>query len=140
MTIFEIATRKKFRFPSIKGDLTAEQVWDLPLIASGPTRDVKADLDGVARTINAELRSITEESFVSIKPDPRKADLEVKLDIVKHVIAAKIKEADEVKAAAARLEKRRKLVDALASKEDADLASMSREDILKELAAIDGGA
>ncbi|WP_029002790.1 hypothetical protein [Azorhizobium doebereinerae] len=140
MSIFETAARKKFRFPSIKGELTAEQVWDLPLVACGPIRDVKADLDGVARTINTELRSISEDSFVSIAPDSRKADLEIKLDIVKHIITAKLKEADEKNAATARLEKRRKLVDALASKEDAALASMSREDILKELAAIDGGA
>lgn len=138
MNMFELATRKKLRFPSSKGELTVEQLWDLPLIAgSSVTRDVKCDLDTVARSVNAELRGVTEETFVSVKPDPRKADLETKLEIVKHVIASKIADADAAKTAKDRAEKRRKLVDALAAKDDQALTSMSREEILKQLAETD---
>lgn len=139
MNLFEIASRKKYRFPSPKGDLNIEQLWDLPLVArAGSTRDVKADLDTVARAINADIKSMTEDSFVNIKPDPRKGDLEKKLEIVKHVIAVKMQaESDAVKAKD-RAEKRSKLLDALAAQEDKEFASMSKEDILKQLAEIDG--
>lgn len=140
MSAFEIAARKKFRFPSIKGDLTVEQLWDLPLIASPTTRDVKADLDTIARGINTELRSISEESFVAMKADPRKADLEVKLGLVKHIIAVKLKEAEAVKASAERADMKRKLTEALAAKKDQAIASMSEEDIRRMLAEIDAGA
>jgi hypothetical protein len=137
MNLFEIASRKKLRFPSVKGDLTAEQLWDLPLTITSATRDVKADLDTIARSVNAELKSVTEETFVAVKPDPRKPDLETKLEILKHIIAFKVKVSEDAKASAERAEKRRKLVEALASKEDQALATMSKEDILKQLAELE---
>lgn len=140
MNIFEAASRRKYRFSSSKGDLTVEQLWDLPLAITSPTRDVKADLDTIARSVNAELKGVTEETFVAIKPDPRKADLETKLEVVKHIIAVKLKAQEDAKSAAERAEKRRKLIDALASKEDEALAQMSREDILKQLSDLDGGS
>lgn len=53
------------------------------------------------------------------------------------MIAAKIAENEARKASAEKAEKRRMLLDALAAKEDAELGSKSKEDILKELAALD---
>lgn len=67
----------------------------------------------------------------------RMADLTLKLDILKHVIAAKIAENEARKVSAEKAEKRRKLLDALAAKEDAELGAKTKEDILKELAALD---
>jgi hypothetical protein len=133
--LFEIATRKKFRFETGKGDLTVEQLWDLPLTTTVAT---KIDLDSVARTVNAGLKSVTEESFVAIKPDPRKGELEAKLEIVKHVIAAKLKENEDKRAAAERSERRRLILDAIAARETQELSSASKEDLLKQLAEIDG--
>jgi hypothetical protein len=128
MNIFETAARKKLRFPSTKGELTAEQLFDLPLV----------QLDTVARSIHSELKSITEESFIDVKPDPRRPELETKLEIVKHVIAVKVKERDDAIAAQERAAKRRKLLDAIAAKEDEALTTASKEDLLKQLAALDG--
>lgn len=141
MDIFEIAARRKFRFASVKGELTVEQLWDLPLIAgSGITRDVKCDLDTVGRGIVTELKGVTEESLVNINPDPRKGELEAKLDIVKHIIASKQTEAAAAKSAAERADKRRKLVDAIASKDDEALTKASKEDLLKQLEEMDKAA
>lgn len=137
MDIFETASRRKYRFASVKGDLTAEQLWDLPLVITSPTRDLKCDLDTIARGINTELKGITEESFVQITPDPRNADLETKLAVVKHVIGVRMKEAENARAAADRAQKRAKLLDALAAQEDKAMQSMSKEDILKQLADLD---
>lgn len=132
MNIFERAIRKKLRFASIRGELTTEQLFDLPL-----TSGSAFSLDGIARSVHAELQEVTTASFVDIKPDPRKTDLTLQLDILKHVIAAKQKAIADAENTALKTEKRRKLIDALAMKEDQERASMSREDILKELEALD---
>jgi hypothetical protein len=134
--IFETASRKKFRFSSDVGELTTEQLWDLPLISAARTGP-KVDLDTIARAVNTDLKAVTEESFVAVKPDPRKPDLEVKLEVVKHIIAFKIKTAEDAKARAERDEKRRKLIEALASKEEQALAGLSLEEIQKQLADLD---
>lgn len=126
------ATRKKYRFPSNAGQLILEQLWDLPL-----QNKTGLDLDTIARTINAELKSITEESFVATKTDPRKPDLEAKLEIVKGVITIKLAEEQAAKERAEKKAKRDKIMAALAAAEDRSLQSASKEDLLKQLAALD---
>lgn len=138
MNIFELATRQKLRFASAKGDLTTEQLWDLPLLISSPTRDVKVDLDTLARSINHELKAQAEESFVSTKANPLKAQLELKLEIVKHIIADKLAAAEKAKKASDNRAERERLMDALKRKQDQELESLSPEEIQKRLAALDG--
>lgn len=136
--IFEKAARKKVRFPTVRGELTVEQLWDVPLTAApAPTRDVKFDLDTIARTINSDLKSVSEESFVNTKVDPRKEVYELQLEIVKHIIAVKIAEHEAAKKKAQNAEKRRAIVEAIAARESTDLASKSKDDLLKELAALE---
>lgn len=132
MDIFETASRKKLRFPTAIGDLTVEQIWDLPLTA---TND-RTNLDGLARETNRELKSLAEESFVDEKPDPRKDDLALKLDILKHVIGIRLAERDSAKKAVENAERKKRLLAALAAKDEQDLAGMSREDIEAEIAKI----
>jgi len=136
--LFEIAARKKLRFPSALGALTVEQLWDLPLVVKSGHRGPAADLNSVAIAINSELKSISSESFVEVKPNPRLGELQTGLEIVKRIIAVKQEEAKAAKDAAERAEKRRKLLEALGDKEDEAIKSLSREDILKQLAEIDG--
>ena len=137
MNLFERASRNKYRFESPKGELTTEQLWDLPLIAGGPTRDVKADLDTVARTIHSELKSMEESSFVNTTPDTRKTHLEAKLEIVKHVIASKMADKEAAEKRVATIEKRRKLIEALAAKEEQELTQMSKDEIMKQLSEME---
>jgi hypothetical protein len=133
MNIFERASRAKLRFPSSVGDLTTEQLWDLPLTA----KNERPNLDFLARAIFSELKSLDEGSFVTLKPDPRKIDLELRLDILKHVIAAKLEDKAAAEKAAENAERKRKLLSALASKEEAELAGMSKEQIEAEIAKLD---
>lgn len=128
MNIFERASRRKLRFPSDRGELSTEQLWDLDLLS----------LDKIARTVNTALKSVTEESFIETKPNPAQRGCELQLEIVKHVIASK--QAD-IKAAEARAEKadrRRKLVDALGAKEEEELGKKSKAQLIKDLAKLDG--
>lgn len=133
MNIFERASRAKLRVDSTVGLLTVEQLWDLPLTAKGD----RPDLDKIARAVNTELKSLEEGSFVTITPDPRKTDLELKLDILKHVIEAKMTAKAAAEKAAENAERKRKLLSALASKEEAELSGMSKEQIEAEIAKLD---
>lgn len=129
--MFEYATRAKLRFPSIKGELTVEQLWDLPLQAK-----TAFDLDNTARAVNAELKSVTEDSFVATKPNPAKADLEIKLELVKHIISVRMAENEAARNALARKAEKEKLMGLLEKKQDAALESLSTEEIQKRLDAL----
>lgn len=137
MNIFETVSRRKYRFPSIVGDLSVEQLWDLPLTATGGKR---LDLDSIAKAVNSDLKSVSDESFVVTRPNPRKGELEISLEIVKHIIAVKIDERDKADAAAARADKRRKLIEALANKQDDAIRNLSEDEIRAKLAELDDAA
>lgn len=136
INLFELACRKAFRFPSPRGELTTEQLWSFPLVSDkgGPNA---VDLNGIAIAINTELKSIAEESFVVMKPNLRKIELEQKLEIVKHVIASKQADIAANEKAAQRRAEREKLIKALAEKQDAKLGAMTEEEIRKRLDELD---
>lgn len=131
MNIFEQATRSKLRFSSQLGELSVEHVWDLPLSARNGI-----DLDNVAKAINRELKTTEEESFVSPTPTSAQTVLSLKLDIVKHIIAIKLKEADDKKQAASRAAERARLLSALDEKNQQELLGMTKADIEKRLAEL----
>lgn len=127
--IFEIASRRKFRFSFTKGEITTEQLWDLSL----------TDLDAVAKLVNANLKAITEDSFVKVTNNSASQRLlETKLDVLKHIIAVKLDELDQRQAASTRAAKRSTLLEALAAREAQELSQASKDDLLKQLAELDG--
>ncbi|WP_027661440.1 hypothetical protein [Salinispora fenicalii] len=128
MNIFEKATREKFRYPSSKGLLTTEQLWELSLTAKSGF-----SLDDVARAVNAELKAIDTESFVATETNPAKATLETKLEVVKHVIAIRIAEDQAAKAAAAKKLEKEKLLAVLGRKQDAVLENLTEAELLARI-------
>jgi enoyl-CoA hydratase/carnithine racemase len=124
--LFKLAARRKTRFNSTRGPLTAEQLYDLKL----------PDLDATARAVNAELKSITEESFIQTTPDPRRGLLQDALDLVIEVIADKQLDAERATKRAAKADLKRTLTDALARAEAEKLAGTSIADLQKQLAAL----
>lgn len=131
MNIFEQATIQKLRFSTNKGEVTTEQLWDMPLQSKN-----QFDLDSLAKAVNGELKSVTEESFVNTKPSPAKSLLELKLDVIKHIIAAKIKTHEEQSNARAKAAKREKLLNILSEKQDEALKSLSPEELAKQIAEL----
>ena len=87
--MFETATRSKLRFASSRGELSVEQLWDVPLRAR--TGD-DFNLDAVAKAANKVLKGLTEESFVSTERTPAVARAETALELIKYVIATKLAE------------------------------------------------
>ena len=119
--MFEKASREKTRF-QYKGQLSVEDLWDL---------DVK-ELDSIFKSLNAKLRITKEESLLDSKSEADK-DLEFQVSIVKHVVEVKLKEAEDRKQSRERREKKQKLMELLAKKQDANLEQMSEDDLLKKI-------
>lgn len=123
--LFEIATRKKFRFP-FKGQISVEDLWDLSV----------QNLDNVFKTLNAESKQAKEESLLSIKSD-EDAILDAKIEIVKHIVNVKQTEAVQRQHAVAMREQKRKLQELIANKQDAELQGKSIEELQAMLSALD---
>lgn len=130
--LFLQATRRKFRFPSNKGDLSVEQLWDLPLTSRNGF-----DLDTVAKTVNTHLKAASEESFVVTSSNPAKTTLQEQLEVIKAIIAVKLDEAAKAKVRSDRAAERQRLLEILDQKEDDELKGLSREEIKKRLAELD---
>lgn len=128
--LFLTAARAKFRFPSNAGQLSAEDLWDLPLSGKG------ANLDDIARTLHKGLKEADGDiSFV--KPAVKTTvDLQAKFDIVRYVIEVKMAEREAAATAAEKAALRQKLLTKLAEKQDKDLDSKSAEEIQAMIAAL----
>jgi hypothetical protein len=134
MNIFERAARGKYRFPTHRGEVTTEDLFDLPLDSRGGF-----NLNEVAIAIDNELETSARKNFIApAGTDTRRTELEAKLEIVKHVIAAKLAGIQAAETRAARQAERTKLLDALAKKDDEALSQASRDEILAKLAELDG--
>lgn len=120
--IFEQATRRKLRFDTRIGSLSAEELWDLPLSSDRN----KPNLDEIAIDLNRALKG-TEESFVSsAKKD---AVLQLKFDIVKHIIDTRVQEKDAKTAEVQRTTQINKIDELIAAKETEKLANLSVEEL-----------
>ena len=115
--MFEQANRMKLRFATPVGDVTTEDLWDLPLTGK------RASLDGVAKIINRTIKDTEEESFVVAATTSNKEN-ELKFDIVKHVIKVKLEENEKARNAVANKAKKEKILSVIASKEDSAMQDM----------------
>jgi hypothetical protein len=130
--MFEKAARTKLRFPSTRGELSAEQLWDLPL-----TSRSGFDLDTIAREINQNLKASTEDSFVTVRVNPMKDRFELSLDILKHIIQVKLDEIAEAAKISARRAEKSRLVEILDQKKDQALLNLTPEEIQQRIAALE---
>lgn len=130
MGLFEKASRQKLRFDTVKGSLTTEDLWDLPL-----TSQRGASLDGIAMGLNRELKDTTQESFV-LPATTTNTLAQLKLDVVKHVIAVRQAEntAELVKREAAA--KKQRILGIIDKKQNEKLEGASLEELEAELAAL----
>ena len=129
--IFERATRLKLRFKSPLGGagLTTEQLFDLPLQSTLS----KPSLESVALDIHAELKSYTEVDFLGLRPQPRKVELELQLQVVKRVIEIKKEENALARKKSSDAETRQLILAALAKKKGESIDALSEEELLKRL-------
>ena len=134
--IYKFAAQNRVRFPSKRGELTVEDLFQLPL-----TSKTGFDLNTLAVGVNKQLKELGEESFVEdASTNPQKQLLTVQLDILKDVIKTR---QDENKAALARRERQAEIArirDLIVQKKDEKLAGASLEDLEAKLKALSESA
>jgi hypothetical protein len=124
--MFEQASRLRLRFETSKGLLSVEDLWDLPLTSARGVR-----LNEIAKGLNRELKSADEEDFVNKPADGAvNAVLKLKFDLVKHLINTRLAENETVRSAAERKEKKERILQLIAQKQDEQLANKSAEELL----------
>ena len=119
--MFEVATRNKFRFP-FKGLIPVEDLWDLSV----------ESLDNVFKTLNSEMKKTKEESLLSTKSKDDEV-LELKIEIVKHIVAVKQEEKEARERKFLDRERNQKIMSIIAAKQDEQLHNMSVEELQKLL-------
>lgn len=117
--MFEYAARHKLRF-SYKGMISVEDLWDLGV----------NQLDIIFKSLNAQRKTEGEESLL-VSSTTKNKELEMKIDIVKHIVKTKLAEAENYKKAKETRERKQHLMAILADKEEAELHSKSAEELMK---------
>jgi len=127
--IFEQASRTKLRINTTIGNLSVEDLWELPLTSAN-----KVNLDAIAVDLNRQIKATSEESFV--KSAKKDEVLQLRFDIVKHIIETRVAE----NAAKTELKQREsqlsKIDDIIAKKKDAQLENLSLEELEKLRAGV----
>lgn len=131
--LFEYAIRNKLRFASTRGDLTAEQLWDVPLRAKNGE---DFSLNAVAKAASKAWKEISEEDFVGMAETPERTRRALALDVVKRVIEVKLAEEEAAKTRAANKVEKEKLLKILAEKQEGKLSEMSERELQKRIAAL----
>ena len=119
--LFEVAAREKYRFPYC-GTITTEDLWDLPI----------TKLDTVFKALNAKAKQSQEESLLQQR-DREDEVLDRKIEIVKYIVAVKQAEKQATQAAAEKRAQKQRIMEILASKEDAELQNKTAEELRKML-------
>ena len=119
--IFEMATRNKYRFP-YKGMISVEDLWDLN----------QTQLDSIYKALNKEVKANQEDSLM-FSQTQTDLDLQVKIEIVRHIYTTKEQDAARRAAAAENAEKKRRILEILEQKQEDSLKNKSEDELLKML-------
>lgn len=115
--LFEIATRNKMRFPSTKGELSVEDLWDLS----------DKDLDVVYKNLkDQEVKSSEESLLDDANVDPK---LTAAIGIVRYIFTTKRKEKLAEKERINKKLTQKKYIDALSKKQDEAIEKMSEAEL-----------
>lgn len=115
--LFEMATRSKLRFPSTKGELSVEDLWDLS----------DKDLDVVYKNLkDQEVKSSEESLLDDANVDPK---LTAAIGIVRYIFTTKRKERLAEKERINKKLTQRKYIDALSKKQDEAIEKMSEAEL-----------
>lgn len=124
--LFEVASRNKFRFPSDRGDLTTEQLWDISL----------KTLNEVAINIYNELEKSGKINFITETTSANK-ELTQKLDLVKQIIAIRKEDAQLKATRQQNAEMRKALREQIIAQKNATLLSGTIEELEARLAQLE---
>lgn len=115
--MFEIATRTKMRFP-YKGVVRVEDLWDLNVM----------ELDTIFKTVNSQVKQVKEESLLGTRSSADKV-LDMKIDIIKYIVAVKLNEEKSKVEAKGRKEKKEKILSILSTKKEEALLGKTEKEL-----------
>lgn len=126
--MFKEATRLKLRFPSNKGELTVEQLWDLSLNS----------LKNIVKSMYNAKKKFTkmddELSFLEGVEDSEEQKLaELRYNIVKDIYTTKANENKEALSTAEKKAKKQQLLEIMQRKREQKFENMSEEELQKEI-------
>ena len=124
--MFEKATRQKLRF-NYRGQLSVEDLWDL---------DVEV-LDKMYSALRTEQKSSQEDSLLK-KQTKANTTLNLKVDVIKHIVGVKVAEANARKQRAEKKLQKEKIASIIQKKQDEGLESMSIKDLQKAMDELEG--
>lgn len=131
MSVFEKASKKKLRFNTNKGELCADQLWDLPL----ESKVGALNLDDIARGLFKQLKNDDSVSFVN-KENKSDELVQLRFDVVKHIIEVRLAENQAKSQARSNSEKKQQLMEILVQRENEVLKEKSPEEIKAMIASI----
>lgn len=132
INIFEYATRNKLRFATVRGELSVEQLWDVPL----RSRD-DFNLNSIAKGVSKLNKEISEDNFVETVRTSVHVRCETALEVVKHVIETKLAEEKAAATRSERKQEKEKLLSILAEKQDGKLSELSEKELQRRISALE---
>lgn len=124
MSIFEQASKDKLRFQTVKGNLTVEQLWDLPLDKG------EVNLYQLATELLVDTQNKPEQALSFFKKTTSKNELaQLKFDIVKHIVTTKVAEIEDKTNEAVKQSEIAELDKLIAAKEAEAKAGLSLDEL-----------
>lgn len=121
MSIFKEATKQKLRFLTGKGELSTEQLWDLP----------RTELSRSIKAVKKILQDTDNDDDLSFLDDSRASDPvnQLRFNILKEVYIEKKAEAEKLRTAAERKANDEKILAILEEKRYGSLKEKSEEEL-----------
>ena len=124
MSINEQASKDKLRFQTVKGNLTVEQLWDLPLDKG------EVNLYQLATELLVDTQNKPEQALSFFKKTTSKNELaQLKFDIVKHIVTTKVAEIEDKTNEAVKQSEIAELDKLIAAKEAEAKAGLSLDEL-----------
>ena len=130
VNLFELASIEQWRFKSAKGELSVEDLYQIPLARGA------LNLDAVTIAAAKEAEASKTESYVT-KPRPGSKQLAQKLELLKYIITFRIALVDTAKKAATKKDLKQKIAAAREANSDNALSKMSPEELDAYEASLD---
>lgn len=124
--LFFNAVKNKYRYPSKRGNLTTEQLFDLSF----------ESLDEIYSELTALLDQMPKKSLLAQRSNADE-ELREKVDVVEAVFVYKTELRNKAKNMEAKRQQKQKLIDLLEKKKEKALENLSEEELLKKLAELD---
>lgn len=128
--LFATASRLKLRFETRQGQLSVEDLWELPLTSTRPNQ---ANLDEIAINLDRKLKESGTTSFVK-KATKNNDAVRLAFDIVLYIIEVRQAEDEAAEVKRANAVKKQQILAIMARKENEELAGKSMDE-LRDLVA-----